>query len=298
MDFIFVRHGESENNVLHEALRRTHGSPHGETLFHQQRCHDPPLTPLGVAQAEAVAQRLRVEYPTMTEVWVSFLSRALGTAAAVHAALPHTRVLVMRDINECGGSYRYCHDKKGYVGEPGVSRRDVSSKYPTFMYYDTSTPTLDDEGWYTGDDKEAPAASHGRAVSLIERVEAYVTQHTTTSSQDPSPQHPLIGVVTHGDFFRVLLKELLESGRLVVDEETRQRIALGKEFKGTGAGAATDAWVKNTSVTHFTVRPTLESLCDAPAQTNKTRRNAGAMDWCACVLADASHLDTLAPIAR
>ncbi|CUG89021.1 histidine phosphatase-like, putative [Bodo saltans] len=319
MEFLFIRHGESHNNVLRETLREEHGRPNDEVLFRRQRLHDPALTQLGKTQVLAVAQRVQQEYPRMHELWVSFLSRALGTAAAVHAALPHTRVLVMTDINECGGSYRYCHDKQGFVTEPGVSRSQVTNEYPTFEFFTPTQPESDHDGWYSGSGKETHEQSHQRAVQLIARIESAVAmqlqQHQGGASSDQRPgsassssspgntlgvtptsdhlnddQAPLVGVVTHGDFFRLFLSELLRTNRIAnTDIDIVDRIRRGKDMGGAGAS---DAWVQNTAITRFQVK----KKRDAPENNNSDASsgdNATAMEWHIALFADAAHLNNL-----
>jgi broad specificity phosphatase PhoE len=304
MDFVFIRHGESDNNVLREVLREEHGSPHDEVLFRQQRNHDPALTALGQLQVRVVAQRVQREYPNMSEVWVSFLSRALGTAAAVHAALPQTRVKVMSDINECGGSYRFCHDTQALVPDPGISRMEVLREYPTFTFFEPTQVGSEHEGWYKGSGKETHEDSHQRAMNLIARIEAAVADHHAAApSSSPETAPPLVGVITHGDFFRLFLSELLRTNRFAAtnEEDMTNRIRQKNTSKECGPVGASDAWVQNTAITRFSVRPrnsSSSSSCRTLHADNhddhKTAPEASPRaEWHIALFADAEHLTQL-----
>jgi broad specificity phosphatase PhoE len=304
MDFVFIRHGESDNNVLREVLREEHGRPHDEALFRQRRKHDPALTALGKLQVRVVAQRVQQEYPNMSEVWVSFLSRALGTAAAVHEALPQTRVRVMSDINECGGSYRFCHDTQGLVPEPGTSRKEVLREHPTFTFFEPTLEGSEHDGWYKGSGKETHEESHQRAVNLIARIEAAVADHVAAPSSSPETAPPLVGVITHGDFFRLFLSELLHSNRFADTNDTddiANSIRRGNTSKECGPVGASDAWVQNTAITRFSVRPRSSSNSSSNCRTihaDDHDRDAASeasprAEWRITLFADAQHLTQL-----
>lgn len=69
---LFVRHGQTEPNLLHV------------------RCGgdvDVPLTPRGVAQAEEVAARIAALHPEIDAIYASPLERTRQTAAPIAAAL-------------------------------------------------------------------------------------------------------------------------------------------------------------------------------------------------------------------
>lgn len=306
MKFIFIRHGESENNALHDVLREDPNMNEAKTseLFYQTRKHDPQLTAKGVEQAQRVAARAVREFPEVESIWVSCLERALGTAAAVHAALPSTSVVVMTDIHEVGGSYRYCHDVAGYVPEPGTTEAQVASKYPTFTF-NSSFPN----GWYSGSGKESVEVAQERAAALIARAEAYAlgkamsVPSPSTGEGDTQPSHPpppcaAVAIITHGDFFRVLFEVLIRSGRVAVSDDIQRRILLKKPPPSASGSTdtppgVTDTWVQNTSVTrfHLAVDEPHVALV-APSSTNTTQPSQG-LRWEVEMLADATHLATI-----
>lgn len=317
IEIYFVRHGESENNILHTKLREAIPvAAEAEVAFHQQRHYDPPLTAAGREQAALVAKRIRREIPHTDEIWVSFLSRALDTALAMHQELPEATVRVMHDITEVGGSYHYSQELQKFVAHPGSTVRDVRLKYPLFTFYSpsrdgsecgdssTTTPTSDgsdeksdlieaflaydhvkdeSKGWYHfGQGKEQHATAVKRAETLLRRLEDRARHMSRPGGGRP----PLtLAIVTHGDFFKIVMTVLKHrvqdvDGFHAALERAHQTKA-GAAASGRGSDdslvkAPTDTWIMNTSVTHLS----LSVSGDVPA----------AVHWSANYIGDASHL--------
>jgi broad specificity phosphatase PhoE len=87
------------NNVFAEMLNRN------ETAFFKARVPDAPLTDRGQEQAARVARRLGTDVPDITEIWASYLRRALDTAAILSKELPSAKCVAVPDIYEVGGHY-------------------------------------------------------------------------------------------------------------------------------------------------------------------------------------------------
>src|SRR3989304_4080964 len=108
MQFYFIRHGQSANNLLWDRTGASKG-----------RSHDPELTDLGRRQAEVLAQFLKRSDPAagvngrdtqnvagfnLTHLYTSLMIRAVATAdilAGVLGLLPVAWV----DVHEGGGIY-------------------------------------------------------------------------------------------------------------------------------------------------------------------------------------------------
>jgi 2,3-bisphosphoglycerate-dependent phosphoglycerate mutase len=106
MRLYFIRHAQSENNLLWDTNKSSKG-----------RSEDPGITPLGHEQAKLLGAFLRDsenEFPKnweqkgrtgfeITHIYVSLMTRALQTADAVADALG-LEMIGRKDLHECGGS--------------------------------------------------------------------------------------------------------------------------------------------------------------------------------------------------
>jgi broad specificity phosphatase PhoE len=172
--------------------------PEDPERFFRERSPDPPLTDRGEDQARLVAERLKAEDPEIDEIWTSYLSRALATAAELRKANPQAIVRAMKSIAEVGGCYHYCLERESFVGLPGTSNAQLRIEYPDFCADDSC-----DEGWYRGATKETVDEAALRAKELLQRMEEEVWR--------PSAGARSVVVVTHGDFFAVVLREMCET---------------------------------------------------------------------------------------
>jgi broad specificity phosphatase PhoE len=192
---VFIRHGESENNVLNHKL-----GPEGEKLFDTQRVADASLTARGIEQANIVASRVSKEFPNTRLVLTSYMHRSLRTADAVHTALVMGQtgsdclVRVHRDLHEIGGHYTNTPEGKK-VGSPGRTSSDVQEEFPHFQL-------MADEGcengWWKSTTKEGSSSSTRRAEALVDML----AREAATGAAGP------VVIITHGDFFRYCMRAM------------------------------------------------------------------------------------------
>jgi probable phosphoglycerate mutase len=115
---------------------------HGETGLNREGRYsgrgDPPLSPHGVAQAEATAARVVALAPAVTAVVTSPLSRCTRTARLIAAAAGGVPVTVEQDLIECDfGAWegltfaevreRWPAELDAWLGDPSVSPPDGES---------------------------------------------------------------------------------------------------------------------------------------------------------------------------
>lgn len=145
MQVYLIRHAQSFNNALMEDQFK--------------RVADPPLTEVGLQQAELVAQFLKntvcleeiVRHPvhnrdnstpyTITHLFCSPMYRTLQTAFPIARELDLTPV-VWPDLHEQGGMFL---ERDGVAqGEGGMTRAQILEQFPNYVLPDSVT----DEGWY------------------------------------------------------------------------------------------------------------------------------------------------------
>ena len=132
MQIVLVRHGQSTNNHLYETSVRVEdiGAP-TERRWHRGRVPDPPLTDLGVRQAEALGAALCVGRAPFapTHLYASLTARAVQTARPLAEAtgLP---VVLRADAYEVGGIHYYDPDARVRRARPGATLRDLQRHCP------------------------------------------------------------------------------------------------------------------------------------------------------------------------
>jgi broad specificity phosphatase PhoE len=187
MELYLIRHGQSTNNAL--------GTPTG-------RVQDPPLTDIGERQAEALAEHLvggpypESEWESRTgyefdKLYCSAMQRALQTAAPVSKALG-LQPEVWVDVHEQGGIYLEGEDGQS-VGFPGMTRAEISARFPDYVLPDAVT----ESGWWNKTYEHIGAAS-GRAIAVAEIL--------IERSKEGDER---IALVSHGMFVSLLIKALL-----------------------------------------------------------------------------------------
>jgi broad specificity phosphatase PhoE len=182
---IFVRHGESSNNVL--ALR-------GAEYFAANRVEDPALTERGMQQAECIAKFIASSPALLTpidEIVVSPMMRALMTVGPIArtCALAPT---VWADVYETGGCYR------GNEGKSGLSPHQIRESFPTYHHV-IGQYGLREDGWYDSAlNEETATHSEMRAGVVFQRLKdkAAALTHDAT-----------IWLVMHHDFIDLLLRQ-------------------------------------------------------------------------------------------
>ena len=199
MQFYFIRHGQSENNLLW-----------AETGSSQGRSEDPDLTPVGRQQAELVAQFLNQDAPGstsgsgdegvqnvggfgLTHLYTSLMVRAVATGTIVARALDLPLVAWV-DAHERGGIYLKDEQTDERIGQPGHNRAYFEHHYPDLVLPDS----LGEAGWWNRpyEDQEQRLARAWRFLQqLLER-------HGHTDDR--------VAVISHGGFYNSLLAALLK----------------------------------------------------------------------------------------
>jgi 2,3-bisphosphoglycerate-dependent phosphoglycerate mutase len=198
MQFYFIRHGQSENNLLW--LRTGAG---------QGRSEDPDLTSVGRQQAQRVARFLKRVDPAvaddfygrdvqnvtgfgLTHLYTSLMLRAVATGTMIAQALG-LPLVGWKDLHETGGIFLDDGDSGERVGLPGKNRAYFESHFPNLALPDD----LGDEGWWNRPFEEyedRPLRAQRVLRELLER-------HGGTDDR--------VAVVSHGGFFYHLLRVVL-----------------------------------------------------------------------------------------
>lgn len=176
---------------------------HGETFWNAegrlQGQSDSPLTPRGIAQAQAVARRLRHE--TFSALYASHLQRVLDTAAPVAAMSGHTVQVDPRLQERAYGIF------EGLThAEASVQHAAVYHEYQTNLSPDFAIP---------------------QAESTSQMLARGLTVLTELAERHPGER---IVIVSHGSFLRVMLSHMLG---IPLDIKQRFRLANGSLSEAT-----------------------------------------------------------------
>jgi 2,3-bisphosphoglycerate-dependent phosphoglycerate mutase len=197
MQLYFIRHGQSENNLLWA----TTGSFHG-------RSEDPGLTAAGRLQVAKLARLLArpgtppaipAEYDgqnvtgfQITHLYCSLMVRAIDTATILARAL-NLPLAAWEDVHEVGGIHKKGEDGGEPVGLAGKNRAYFVEHYPHL-----SLPSsLGDEGWWNRP-YEPREARPGRAARFLRELMA---RHGECEDR--------VAVVSHGGFYNHLIHAIL-----------------------------------------------------------------------------------------
>lgn len=197
MQLYFIRHAQSENNLL---WKRT-GSSEG-------RSEDPELTTVGRRQAHLLAQYLRGPDPLsvaegrdplnvrgfgLTHLYTSLMVRsvATGTIVARELGLP---LVAWEDAHERGGIYRRDEGSDERIGLPGHNRTYFEEHYPDLVLPES----LEEAGWWNRPYEE-PDQSLARARRFLQEL---VDRHGHTEDR--------VAVISHGGFYNHVLAVLLQ----------------------------------------------------------------------------------------
>ncbi|UCC63034.1 MAG: histidine phosphatase family protein [Anaerolineae bacterium] len=198
MQLYFIRHGQSENNLLW-----------AETGSSQGRSEDPGLTPVGRRQAELVARFLsrdlsgpesdssdadgqNVNGFGITHLYTSLMIRAVATGTIVATALD-LPLVAWKDVHEFGGIYRNDEGTNERIGLPGNDRAYFGAHYPGLVLPDS----LGEGGWWNRP-YEQPEERPPRARRFLNEL---LDRHGATDDR--------VAVVSHGGFFNHLLRAVL-----------------------------------------------------------------------------------------
>ena len=228
MQLIFIRHAQSQNNVIGETGVTAHE-------FEKRRSHDAELSDLGVAQStelgegvkrtllKQLAPRMRQLPKTKTRVClaISPMKRTLLTAQPVIKALEALNsegsihlpsVDVVPHIFENGGCYS---EKDGiFIGKPGLTKSDMLTFIPT-----ARIPDELHKGWWASSTRETEEELELRVTKTTEWIKS-------TACKDI---HDVLIVVSHQDFSCRCIRNLLNVQGMT--------------------------WLYNTSFSSFTLHP-------------------------------------------
>jgi 2,3-bisphosphoglycerate-dependent phosphoglycerate mutase len=198
MQLYFIRHGQSENNLLWALTR-----------MHDERNEDPELTPLGRQQAEVLAEYLNRPDPGevgldmdynpqnvrgfgFTHLYCSLMVRAVQTGRPVARALDLPLVGWI-DLHETGGIHFREPEAEEPTGRPGHGRSFFQRHYPELVLPDSVT----EAGWWNRpfeSQEERPA----RARRFLEEL---------ARRHGGSDDH--VAVISHGGFYNHVMRCLL-----------------------------------------------------------------------------------------
>ena len=199
MQFYFIRHGQSANNLLYETTGGSIG-----------RSQDPDLTPVGVQQADILARflcegSLDLGVPKsndpdsnapLTHLYTSLMTRAVATGSIVAKALGMPLV-AWEDIHETGGIYLEDKDTGTRVGQPGQNRDYFRSRYPDLVL----PLTMGNSGWWN-----RPFEEREQRPARVERfLNELLARHGNPTDR--------VAIISHGGFYNYVLRAILKLGR-------------------------------------------------------------------------------------
>lgn len=222
MKLYLIRHAQSQNNALADPAQGNVWRQAGASGNSDKQpagffpSADPPLTDIGEAQAQRVAEHLRTQ-PDKTDVrdgvseerghrfdrlYSSAMLRALQTAQPIANALG-LKPEVWLQVHEEGGIW--LSRERGKPGdEGGLKRSQAAARFPEFTLPDE----LGESGWWRG-----PAETRPQLISRARRVAADIRARfvaPASANEDTQGSASLrIAVVSHGTFLNFLLHHLL-----------------------------------------------------------------------------------------
>jgi 2,3-bisphosphoglycerate-dependent phosphoglycerate mutase len=196
MQFYFIRHGQSANNLLWD-----------QTGSNVGRSDDAELTDVGRRQAELLARFLRRTDSTinsdapdrlnrsgfhLTHLYSSLMVRAVATGSIISEILG-LPLIAWEDLHETGGIYMEYPETGEQVGQPGKNRAYFQAHYPRLVLPDH----LDENGWWNRPvepREERPLRAQRFLHELLQR-------HGQTTDR--------VAVVSHGAFYNYLMAVIL-----------------------------------------------------------------------------------------
>lgn len=196
MQFYFIRHGQSANNLLWEQT----GSAKG-------RSDDPGLTATGRRQAEALGQYLSGTAPLddadhfdsqnvngfgITHLYTSLMVRSVETATIIARSL-ELPIIAWEDLHEGGGIYLEDEETGERVGQAGKNRAYFEAHYPDLILPES----LGAAGWWN-----RPFEAHEQRQERARRfLSEMLARHGDMEDR--------VAVVSHAAFYNYLLAQLL-----------------------------------------------------------------------------------------
>lgn len=199
MQFYFLRHAQSENNLLW-----------AQTGSHSGRSEDPELTAVGWQQAEKLAQFLcrpggagsepessydiqNVHGFAITHLYSSLMLRSVATGLVVAQAVD-LPLVAWEDLHEVGGIHMFDESTGDHVGLPGKNRAYFEARYPGLVLPES----LGEEGWWNRPYEEREQ----RPLRARRFLEQLLARHGNSEDR--------VAVVSHGGFFRHVMQAMLD----------------------------------------------------------------------------------------
>ena len=172
MQLFLIRHAQSQNNARPE----------------HERVEDPPITEIGHAQAEHLAN-VAPELE-LTHLITSPFRRTLQTTEYLRRETGLTPE-VRSELHELGGCMRG-PSLAEMVGAPGMNREEILAEFRDYNVSDE----INGDGWWGGKPYEEYSAAQTRAKNLLERT---LKEFAATDAR--------VAYVMHADFKRIFLEQ-------------------------------------------------------------------------------------------
>ena len=196
MQLYYIRHGQSENNLLWDQTGASEG-----------RSEDPALTEVGEQQAKRLAEHLTTaaadldingrDYQNIhgygiTHLYCSLMVRAVATAVILAQRLDIPPV-AWPDLHETGGIFHYNPESEEVTGLPGRPRSYFETHFPTLRLPND----LDEAGWW-----DRPFEGYEERPARAQRVlEELLARHGGSEDR--------VALISHGGFYNHLLAAIL-----------------------------------------------------------------------------------------
>ena len=193
MQIIFVRHGQSENNVISLdklAVERTRG-------FELARSADPSVTDIGRSQISRAAEHLAQRGLFVERIYCSFMQRALQSTEIIQSYFPSAVIHLGVDLFEVGGMYKLDGASNEFRVEKGITPRVAMERWPGVVIPKEIGKNELDDAWYRGTTKETHSEGVARAHRVVRWMQELSLETSMTSTRI---------VITHGDFLNTLVK--------------------------------------------------------------------------------------------
>lgn len=196
MQFYFIRHAQSTNNLLYD----TTGSSNG-------RSHDPALSSAGLRQAVLLGEFLRRGNPAggcfslgddpagfgLTHLYTSLMVRAVMTGAQIAQALG-LPLIAWYDLHEEGGIYLEDEKTGERIGQAGNDLGFFQHQFPELKL----PAGFIESGWWNYKPFEQPAEALQRARHFLNDL---LERHGDSDDR--------VAVVSHGAFYNYIMTALL-----------------------------------------------------------------------------------------
>jgi len=188
---LFIRHGESENNVLCNI---------SDDEYWKHRKPDPKLSAKGEKQVQAAANALAKNPPVVSpldKIYVSPMTRALSTAKPIAESLRMSPT-VWTDMYEVGGCFG--GEKGSFYGVGGLSRNEMQRLYPGYIL---PPEEITQHGWYP---KKLRMETGSHAVLRAAAISTRLRDMAMRLEDDDSKT---IALVAHHDTIDLILRDLM-----------------------------------------------------------------------------------------